>query len=65
MIVESNATQSVVSPAYLIVDDEIIYEVAPNSVLNIGRLDTNDIILDDYKVSREHAILKFSSRKSC
>ena len=60
MIVESNATQSIVSPAYLIVDDEIIYEVAPNSVLNIGRLDTNDIILDDYKVSREHAILKFS-----
>lgn len=48
------------SPAYLIVDDEIIYEIAPNSVLNIGRLDTNDIILDDYKVSREHAILKFS-----
>ena len=45
---------------YLIVDDEIIYEIAPNSVLNIGRLDTNDIILDDYKVSREHAILKFS-----
>jgi len=48
------------SPAYLVVDDEVIYEVAPNSVVNIGRLDTNDIVLDDYKVSREHAVLKFS-----
>jgi hypothetical protein len=47
-------------PSYLIVDDEVIYEIAPNSVLNIGRLDTNDIVLDDYKVSREHAVLKFS-----
>jgi hypothetical protein len=46
--------------AYLIVDDEVIYEIAPNSVLNIGRLDTNDIVLDDYKVSREHAVLKFN-----
>ena len=50
-----------VLPAYLVVDNEVIYEIAPNSVLNIGRLDTNDIILDDYKVSREHAVLKFSS----
>jgi len=49
-----------VSVGYLIVDDEAIYEIAPNSVLNIGRLDTNDIVLDDYKVSREHAVLKFS-----
>ena len=47
-------------PAYLVVDDEVIYEIAPNSVLNIGRLETNDIVLDDYKVSREHAVLKFS-----
>lgn len=45
--------------AYLVVDERTIYEVAPNSVLNIGRLDTNDIVLDDYKVSREHAVLKF------
>ena len=60
MIVESAAAQPGVSLGYLIVDDEVIYEIAPNSVLNIGRLDTNDIILDDYKVSREHAILKFS-----
>jgi len=47
-------------PAYLVVDDEVVYEIAPNSVLNIGRLDTNDIVLDDYKVSREHAVLKSS-----
>jgi hypothetical protein len=60
VILESTAAQPGVSLGYLIVDDEIIYELAPNSVLNIGRLDTNDIILDDYKVSREHAILKFS-----
>jgi hypothetical protein len=58
--VESAAVQPDVASAYLVVDDEVIYEIAPNSVLNIGRLDTNDIILDDYKVSREHAILKFS-----
>lgn len=57
--VENTADQEV-STAYLVVDDEVIYEIAPNSVLNIGRLDTNDIALDDYKVSREHAVLKFS-----
>ncbi len=45
---------------YLVVDGEIIYEISPNTVLNIGRLDTNDIVLDDYKVSREHAVLKIS-----
>jgi pSer/pThr/pTyr-binding forkhead associated (FHA) protein len=45
---------------FLIVDEEVIYKIAPNSVLNIGRLDTNDIVLDDYKVSREHAVLKFT-----
>ena len=56
---ENTADQEVLS-AYLVVDDEVIYEIAPNSVLNIGRLDTNDIVLDDYKVSREHAVLKFS-----
>lgn len=60
MIVESAAIHPGVSSVYLIVDDEVIYEIAPNSVLNIGRLDTNHIVLDDYKVSREHAILKFS-----
>jgi hypothetical protein len=46
--------------AYLVVDNEVVYEIAKNSVLNIGRLDSNDIVLDDYKVSREHAVLKFS-----
>jgi hypothetical protein len=60
VIVES-AAQPGVLPTYLVVDDEFIYEIAPNSVLNIGRLDTNDIVLDDYKVSREHAVLKYSS----
>jgi hypothetical protein len=59
-VIVENAAQLKISPAYLIVDDEVIYEIAPNSVLNIGRLDTNDIVLDDYKVSREHAVLKFS-----
>lgn len=49
-----------VSAAYLILDNEVVYEIAPNSVLNIGRLETNDIVLDDYKVSREHAVLKYS-----
>jgi hypothetical protein len=57
--VQNTADQEVLS-AYLVVDDEVIYEIAPNSVLNIGRLNTNDIVLDDYKVSREHAVLKFS-----
>src|SRR5471032_2985391 len=60
MAIVENATHQGVLPAYLIVDDEVIYQIAPNSVLNIGRLDTNDIVLDDYKVSREHAVLKFS-----
>jgi FHA domain/Domain of unknown function (DUF4388) len=57
-IVENAAP--VLSPAFLTVDGEGTYEIAPNSVLNIGRLETNDIVLDDYKVSREHAVLKYS-----
>jgi len=61
VVIVENAARPGVLPAYLVVDDEVIYEIAPNSVLNIGRLDTNDIVLDDYKVSREHAVLKFSS----
>src|SRR5450755_2934068 len=60
MAIMEKAAPLVGLPSYLIVDDEVIYEIAPNSVLNIGRLDTNDIVLDDYKVSREHAVLKFS-----
>jgi hypothetical protein len=56
--------ETVASPSltqlYLVVDDKVIYEISPNTVLNIGRLDTNDIVLDDYKVSREHAVLKIS-----
>src|SRR5471032_3517333 len=60
MAIIEKAVPLVVAPCYLIVDDEMIYEIAPNSVLNIGRLDSNDIVLDDYKVSREHAVLKFS-----
>jgi hypothetical protein len=59
VIVES-AGRADVSSTYLTVDDALIYQIAPNSVLNIGRLETNDIVLDDYKVSREHAVLKFS-----
>ncbi len=55
-----NIAEQAVSAAYLVVDGESVYEIAPNSVLNIGRLDTNDIVLDDYKVSREHAILKYN-----
>jgi hypothetical protein len=54
------ASSNGASKAYLIVDDEVIYELSQNTVLNIGRLETNDIVLDDYKVSREHAVLKFS-----
>ena len=45
---------------YLVVDGEVIYEFSPNTVANIGRLESNDIVLDDYKVSREHAVLKMS-----
>jgi len=60
VIVESAAAHTGVTSSYLVVDGEVIYDIAPNSVLNIGRLDTNDIVLDDYKVSREHAVLKFS-----
>jgi len=59
VIVENAASQGV-SFTYLVVDDDVVYKIAPNSVLNIGRLDTNDIVLDDYEVSREHAVLKFS-----
>lgn len=52
-----------ITVAYIILDGEVIYEIAPNSTLSIGRLDSNDIVLDDYKVSREHAVLKFSGNE--
>jgi hypothetical protein len=58
--VQQTADSEVLVSAYLVVDDEVVYEIAPNSVLNIGRLNTNDIVVDDYKVSREHAVLKFT-----
>jgi pSer/pThr/pTyr-binding forkhead associated (FHA) protein len=58
--VDKAAQSGILPSSYLTVDDDSVYEIAPNTVLNIGRLDTNDIILDDYKVSREHALLKFS-----
>ena len=58
-MMEDAANQEVLN-TFLIVDGEVVYEVAANSVLNIGRLDSNDVVLDDYKVSREHAILKFT-----
>jgi pSer/pThr/pTyr-binding forkhead associated (FHA) protein len=44
--------------AYLLVDGVTVYELLPNASLTIGRLDTNNVVLDDYKVSREHAVLK-------
>jgi hypothetical protein len=47
-------------PAYLSLDGETVYEIAPNSVMNMGRLESNDVVLDDYKVSREHAVLKYA-----
>lgn len=46
--------------AYLVVDGHTVYEVLPNSTITIGRLDTNNVVLDDYKVSREHALLKYA-----
>jgi hypothetical protein len=56
--VEASPEQEI-SSAFLVLDGEAVYEIAPNSVMNIGRLESNDVILDDYKVSREHAVLKF------
>ncbi len=52
---------SVPGPAYLFLDGERVYEIAPNSVTNMGRLESNDIVLDDYKVSREHVVLKYAA----
>lgn len=49
--------------AYLLVDGVTLYELAPNSTLTIGRLDTNNVVLDDYKVSREHALLKYNGKQ--
>ena len=60
LAVENAAAEQQVSSAFLVVDGGAVYEIAPNSVLNIGRLESNDIVLDDYKVSREHAVLKFA-----
>lgn len=55
---EPSANQEL-KKAYLIVDGSSVYELNPNSVVNIGRLETNNVPVDDYRVSREHAILKY------
>lgn len=60
LAVENAAAEQQVSSAFLVVDGGAVYEIAPNSVINIGRLESNDIVLDDYQVSREHAVLKFA-----
>jgi pSer/pThr/pTyr-binding forkhead associated (FHA) protein len=49
--------------AYLILDDAVVYQIAPSSALTIGRHDINDIVFDDHKVSREHAVLKYTDNK--
>jgi hypothetical protein len=59
--VVENSKAGELSPVFLVRDRAVVYEIAPNSILSIGRLDTNDIVLDDYKVSREHAILKYAN----
>ena len=56
-----NSVVRQVANAFLTLDGETVYEITPNSVVNIGRLEGNDVVLDDYKVSREHAVLKFSN----
>ena len=60
---ENGVFEDAPATAYLILDDEAVFEVLPNSVLNIGRLESNDVVLDDYKVSREHAVLKHNGRE--
>ena len=62
-VVENDVFEPAAASAFLILDDETIFEVLPNSVMNIGRLESNDVILDDYKVSREHAVLKHNGRE--
>lgn len=54
------STTPISHAAYLLVDGITIYELYPNSTLTIGRLEHNTVVLDDYKVSREHALLKFT-----
>ncbi len=56
----ANPAQIETRTAYLTVDGASVYEVTPNTSVTIGRLDSNDIVLDDYKVSREHAVLKYA-----
>jgi pSer/pThr/pTyr-binding forkhead associated (FHA) protein len=48
------------TPAYLVRDNTVVYKLSANSTFNIGRHETNDIVFDDHKVSREHAVLKHS-----
>lgn len=52
--------QEALEPVYLVVDGETVYELPCNAALTIGRLNTNQVVLDDYKVSREHALIKYN-----
>jgi len=53
-----NKEQENISAALLIVGSSRIYSFE-KKVIKIGRLDDNDLILDDLRVSRHHAELRY------
>jgi hypothetical protein len=52
-----NGMENIPMDAFLIVNGDWIYSL-DQSVINIGRRSTNDLIIDDVRVSRDHAQLR-------
>ncbi len=48
---------------WLLIDGVRVYELKPFTSARIGRLEVNDIVFDDHRVSREHAVLKHSGNE--
>jgi hypothetical protein len=59
---QTNQKKSLDSVWFLI-DGVRVFELKPFTSARIGRLEVNDIVFEDHRVSREHAVLKHSGNE--
>jgi hypothetical protein len=61
---ESDKTPNkTIDSVWLLIDGVRVFELKPFTSARIGRLEVNDIVFDDHRVSREHAVLKHSGNE--
>ncbi|MCS7063912.1 MAG: FHA domain-containing protein [Methylacidiphilales bacterium] len=59
----SKIPKKTLDSVWLLIDGVRVYELKPFTSARIGRLEVNDIVFDDHRVSREHAVLKHSGNE--